>query len=186
MNKILSPAERRALKARAHPLKPTVMIGNDGLTAGVLQEIDNTLKAHELIKIRVDIEDADEREDLMGTICANTGSSAIDHIGKILVVYRERPQSERAKTGSGQGQGRNARKGGGAKGTGDASGQGGQPRKPGAKAGAVWTKVKPQQRRKPRGGGQGGGGQGGRGRGGQGGGQGGGGQGQGGASGGEG
>jgi RNA-binding protein len=109
MNKILSPTERRALKARAHPLKPTVMIGNDGLSASVMQEIDSTLKAHELIKIRIDHEDADEREDMLGIICANTGASAIDHIGKILVVYRERPRQARSQDANGNGRGNTSR-----------------------------------------------------------------------------
>jgi putative YhbY family RNA-binding protein len=109
MNKILSPTERRALKARAHPLKPTVMIGNDGLSASVMQEIDSTLKAHELIKIRIDHDDADEREDMLGIICANTGASAIDHIGKILVVYRERPKQSRSQDINGNGRGNTSR-----------------------------------------------------------------------------
>ncbi|HKO88243.1 MAG TPA: YhbY family RNA-binding protein [Burkholderiales bacterium] len=164
MNKILSPAERRALKARAHPLKPTVMIGNDGLSASVMQEIDSTLKAHELIKIRVDMEDSDEREDMLGMICANTGASAIDHIGKILVVYRERPQSAKP---SGQAPGRknNGQRGskpGGqnAQGQGQGQGQGtagqgaGGQRKSGKKpGGAVWTKVRQQRPGKRRSGG---------------------------------
>ena len=159
MNKILSPAERRALKARAHPLKPTVMIGNEGLSANVLQEIDSTLKAHDLIKIRVDTEDSDEREDMLGLICASTGASAIDHIGKILVVYRERPQS--AKTGGGQpGSRKNNGQRGGKPGGQDAQGQGasgqntGGQRKPGKKSGGpVWTKSRQQRPGKRRSGG---------------------------------
>ena len=153
MNKILSPAERRALKARAHPLKPTVMIGNDGLSANVLQEIDSTLKAHELIKIRVEVEDSDEREDMLGLICASTNASAIDHIGKILVVYRERPQSERAKANAQAGR-NNGQRGGkkpGERGT-QAQGQGGAGQNPGGPrtggkkpGGPVWTKSRQQR-----------------------------------------
>jgi RNA-binding protein len=152
MNKILGPAERRALKARAHPLKPTVMIGTDGLSASVMQEIDSTLKAHELVKIRVDQEDSDEREDLLGMICANTGASAIDHIGKILVIYRERPGGggDKAKSGGASGSRSQAahkanRNGGNAQPGGNGEGK----RK--AKAGGqVWTKVRPQRGRKGR------------------------------------
>ena len=96
MLKKLTPAERQALKGRAHRLDPVVMIGADGLTAGVLAEVDRALKAHELIKIRVTSGDGDARERFLGEICAATGASPVQHIGKVLVVYRERPPEEAA------------------------------------------------------------------------------------------
>jgi RNA-binding protein len=86
----LTPAARQALKGRAHRLDPVVMIGADGLTAGVLAEVDRALKAHELIKIRVTSGGGDARERILGDICAATGASPVQHIGKVLVVYRER------------------------------------------------------------------------------------------------
>jgi len=49
----LSPARRRELKSRAHPLDPVVLIGGAGLTSAVLAEIERGLKSHELIKVRV-------------------------------------------------------------------------------------------------------------------------------------
>jgi RNA-binding protein len=94
MPKELTPAERHALKGRAHRLDPVVMIGADGLTTAVLAEVDRALKAHELIKIRVTGGDGDTRERLLGEICAATDASPVQHIGKILVVYRERPPGE--------------------------------------------------------------------------------------------
>ena len=87
--KSLSPSERKLLKARAHALKPVVAIGNEGLTAAVLKEVDTSLKAHDLIKIRVTGDDREARETLLGEICHRSGASAVQHIGKILVVYRE-------------------------------------------------------------------------------------------------
>lgn len=88
---ILDPARRRALKARAHHLHPVVMIGDAGLTPTVLREIDTGLKSHELIKIRVLGDDRDARKSLIDRICAQLDAAAIQHIGKILVVYRPRP-----------------------------------------------------------------------------------------------
>jgi putative YhbY family RNA-binding protein len=85
----LSPSERKLLKARAHALKPVVAIGNDGLSAAVLKEIETCLKAHDLIKIRVTGDDHDARQILLGEICNRTGASPVQHIGKILVVFRE-------------------------------------------------------------------------------------------------
>jgi RNA-binding protein len=85
----LSSAERKLLKARAHALKPVVTVGNEGLSAPVLKEIDTSLKAHDLIKIRVTGDDRDARLALLGEICNRSGASPVQHIGKILVVYRE-------------------------------------------------------------------------------------------------
>lgn len=90
--KSLSSAERRLLKARAHALSPVVTVGNQRLSASLLKEIDTCLKAHDLIKIRVTGDDRDLRQTLLGEICNRTGASPVQHIGKILVVYRENPQ----------------------------------------------------------------------------------------------
>ena len=87
--KSLSPAERKLLKARAHALKPVVTVGGERLSAPVLKEIDASLKAHDLIKIRVTGDDRDARLALLGEICNRTGAAPVQHIGKILVVYRE-------------------------------------------------------------------------------------------------
>lgn len=85
---ILSVAQRRDLKARAHPLNPTVIIGNAGLTPSVLDEISRTLKSHELIKIRVMSDDRNIREAMLQEICTLLNAGAVQHIGKILVVYQ--------------------------------------------------------------------------------------------------
>ncbi len=87
--KSLSPAERKLLKARAHALKPVVTVGNERLSVSVLKEIETSLTAHDLIKIRVTGDDRDLRQALLGEICYRTGASPVQHIGKILVVYRE-------------------------------------------------------------------------------------------------
>jgi putative YhbY family RNA-binding protein len=94
MPRELTPADRQTLRGRAHRLDPVVWIGADGLTAAVLTELERALKAHELIKIRVMGGDGDTRERLLGEICAATDSSPVQHIGKVLVVYRERPPAE--------------------------------------------------------------------------------------------
>ena len=83
----LTVLQRQNLKARAHPLKPTVMIGNAGLTAAVLEEIARALKSHELIKIRVMDGDREARDAMLEEICTQLNAAAVQHIGKTLVVY---------------------------------------------------------------------------------------------------
>jgi putative YhbY family RNA-binding protein len=93
VQKELTPAERQALKGRAHRLRPVVLVGGDGLTPPVVAEVDRALEAHELIKIRVMGEDRDARERVLGEVCAATDATPVQHIGRILVIYRE--QSEK-------------------------------------------------------------------------------------------
>lgn len=87
----LNPAQRRELKARAHHLRPVVMIGDAGLTPTVAREIDIGLKSHELIKVRVLGDDREARKSLIDSICSQLDAAAVQHIGKILVFYRPRP-----------------------------------------------------------------------------------------------
>ena len=89
----LTIPERLALKGRAHPLKPTVMIGNAGLTASVLKEIALALENHELIKIRV-MAERPQREAILMEVCEKLDASSIQHIGKILVIYKPRPENK--------------------------------------------------------------------------------------------
>ena len=92
----LSVAERKAHRAEAHHLDPVVMIGNDGLTPAVLKETDAALKAHGLIKIRVLGDDREQREALYRRLADELGAAPIQHIGKLLVLWRPKPPKEKA------------------------------------------------------------------------------------------
>lgn len=94
----LDAAQRKALKAQAHPLKPVVMIGESGLTPSVLAEIERALVSHELIKIRVFGDDREARATLHAAICEQTASSPVQHIGKLLVIWREKPADPTQET----------------------------------------------------------------------------------------
>ncbi len=90
----LTPAQRRELKARAHHLQPVVMVGEAGLTPSVLNEVEVALKSHELMKIRILGDDRNTRATLIETICTQLKAASVQHIGKILVIYRPRPDNE--------------------------------------------------------------------------------------------
>ncbi len=87
----LSPAARKQLKARAHALVPLVLVGGKGVTPQVLAEVDRALAAHELIKLRAAGLARQQREAAMAAICAATGAQPVQLIGKMLVLFRERP-----------------------------------------------------------------------------------------------
>ena len=92
----LTSAERRQLRARAHALNPVVMVGDAGLTTPVLNEIHRNLASHELIKIRVIADEHATRDRFLTEICTALGAAPVQHIGKILVVYRPRPADSAA------------------------------------------------------------------------------------------
>lgn len=88
----LSPKERQALKARAHGLKPVVLLGNAGASRPVIKEIDRALAAHELVKVRVPGDDRAERDALFTEIAETLSAARVQAIGKLLVFYRPLPE----------------------------------------------------------------------------------------------
>lgn len=87
----MTAAQKKALKARAHSLHPILQLGEKGLTDAVVAEIDRALGAHELIKIRAAPLNRDEREVALASICERTQCHPVQHIGKMLVLYRRKP-----------------------------------------------------------------------------------------------
>jgi len=93
---VLTPAQRKEHRALAHHLEPVVMIGGDGLSAAVLREIDAALNAHGLIKVRVHGDDRAAREGMFQDIADQLNAAPIQHIGKLLVLWRPLPEKDRA------------------------------------------------------------------------------------------
>ena len=91
----LTPAQRKVHRADAHHLEPVVMIGNDGLTPAVVKETDAALNAHGLIKVRVLGDDRTAREAMFQTLAEQLSAAPIQHIGKLLVLWRPQPEKER-------------------------------------------------------------------------------------------
>ena len=91
---MLSPAQRKELKARAHNLDPLVMIGAKGLTDEVVKEVELALKAHELIKVRAPALDRSAREVAFQALCERTEAEGVQHIGKVFIIYRKRDHAE--------------------------------------------------------------------------------------------
>jgi RNA-binding protein len=92
----LNPKKRSELRSQAHQLAPLVIIGDKGLTDEVVAEIDRTLKAHELIKVRANTDDRNARGEWLRDICARLEAHPVQQIGKVFVIYREDPEARRA------------------------------------------------------------------------------------------
>lgn len=89
----ITAAQRRALRARAHSLNPVVIVSQNGLSDSVMKEIERSLEHHELIKIRVFGDQREERETYLATICETLGAAPVQHIGKLLVIWRPAPEA---------------------------------------------------------------------------------------------
>lgn len=90
----LTEPQKRHLRKLAHALKPVIIVGSAGVTAGLLQELDSTLEHHELLKVRVNAADREARRTLVEALCAGSRSEAAQLIGHIAVLYRraEKPR----------------------------------------------------------------------------------------------
>ena len=93
---VLTVQERKSHRAEAHHLSPVVMIGADGLTPAVLKETDAALNAHGLIKIRVLGDDRAARDAMYQQLADELNAAPIQHIGKLLVLWRPQPEKERS------------------------------------------------------------------------------------------
>ena len=93
----LTAKRRSELRAEAHKLTPVVIIGDKGLTDEVVAEIDRSLKAHELIKVRAFSDDRKARGEWLEAICGRLEAHAVQQIGKVFVLYRDNPKEEPPK-----------------------------------------------------------------------------------------
>jgi RNA-binding protein len=87
----MDAASKKKLKAQAHGLKPVIIVGQAGLTDAVLGETEIALNTHELIKVKIRAE-REERKIISEKMCAATGSTLIQSIGQIAVIYRLNPK----------------------------------------------------------------------------------------------
>jgi len=90
----LSNKQKQFLKGQAHSLKPVVLLGANGLTEGVLVEIQSALEIHELIKVKVPTDERETKALIFDAIVRETGATKLQTIGHTIVLYR---QSEERK-----------------------------------------------------------------------------------------
>jgi len=93
----LSGKQRHHLRALAHHLDPVVQLGHEGLTEGVVAQVQSALEAHELIKVRLGTECPDAREDVALALSDATKAEVAQTIGRVIVLYRRRPRKPKVE-----------------------------------------------------------------------------------------
>jgi RNA-binding protein len=88
----LSQTQKRRLRTLGHELGPVVIIGNAGLSGSVRQELERALDHHQLLKVRVNAADREQRRRLIHTLCEQTQARLIQHIGHVALIYRRNPK----------------------------------------------------------------------------------------------
>ncbi|HEX6088122.1 MAG TPA: ribosome assembly RNA-binding protein YhbY [Thermoanaerobaculia bacterium] len=95
--KTLTGKQRQFLKGLAHALSPIVRVGKGGVTESVIAETRKSLDSHELIKVRIDVDESAERKSLAERLATETDSHIAGSIGKIAILYRERDEEPEIK-----------------------------------------------------------------------------------------
>ena len=90
----LTEEQKRHLRRLGHELKPVVRLGNAGLTAAVMNEVEIALDHHELIKVKVVAEDREQRNALIQTIASDSNAAIVQSIGNVAVLYRGNPKKK--------------------------------------------------------------------------------------------
>jgi len=93
----LTSKQKQYLKGLAHSLSPIVRVGKAGVTEGVESETRKALESHELIKVRVDIDDSTDRKLMAASLAESTDATLVATLGKIAILYREREEEPEIK-----------------------------------------------------------------------------------------
>lgn len=84
----LTAAQKKQFRAIGHNLKPVVTVADKGLSDGVINEALRALDDHELIKVKLAVADRDAKQQLIETLCQQTGAQVVQTIGKIALIYK--------------------------------------------------------------------------------------------------
>ncbi|MBA2780345.1 ribosome assembly RNA-binding protein YhbY [Billgrantia kenyensis] len=89
----LSQAQKKAFRSIGHHLNPVVTVSENGVSEGVLAELDRALSDHELIKVKLALPERDDRAAMLEELLAASGAECVQTIGKMALLYRKSPQA---------------------------------------------------------------------------------------------
>jgi len=88
----LNAADKKQYRAIAHNLNPVIIVGDKGLSEGLMEELDRAIGDHELIKVKIAIGDRDERRKIIEELAYRTGAEIVQTIGKVAILLRKNPK----------------------------------------------------------------------------------------------
>lgn len=88
----LTEQQLKHLRGLAHKLKPVVMVGQHGLKETILEEIENALEFHELIKVKISVGDRDMRDEIIETILEDSRATLVQRVGNMATLFRRNPK----------------------------------------------------------------------------------------------
>ncbi|MFC0711298.1 ribosome assembly RNA-binding protein YhbY [Azorhizophilus paspali] len=91
----LTQEQKKHFKSIGHHLKPVLTVAENGVTEGVLNELDRALNDHELIKVKINLAEREDRQAVIAKLCAASGSELAQAIGKVALLYRRNPKPNR-------------------------------------------------------------------------------------------
>lgn len=94
---VLTSKQRQFLRGLAHPLAPVVRVGKGGVTPTVIDETRKSLHSHELIKVRIDVDDGEQRRAVAERLASETDAQLAGRVGKVAILYRERDEEPEIK-----------------------------------------------------------------------------------------
>ena len=93
----MQSSHKRFLKSLGHPLSPVVRVGRGKITPQVIEETRRSLDAHELIKVKLDLDEGEERRHLASSLAEQTGAEIVGMVGKVALIYRAREENPTIK-----------------------------------------------------------------------------------------
>jgi len=94
---VLTSKQRQYLRGLAHPLAPVVRVGKAGLTESVIAETKKSLHSHELIKVRIEVDESAERKTLAQKLAEASDAQVAGTVGKVAILYRAREEEPEIK-----------------------------------------------------------------------------------------
>jgi len=88
----LTQEQKKHFKSIGHHLKPVLIVAENGITEGVLSELERALNDHELIKVKINLAERDDRQAVVAELCETSGSELAQVIGKVALLYRKNPK----------------------------------------------------------------------------------------------
>lgn len=91
----MTNSQRRFLKGQAHSLKPVVTVGNAGISDSLLEELEVQLESHELLKLRLRIDEWELRDAIIEQVIESSRAELVGRVGNIAILYRARRHEPR-------------------------------------------------------------------------------------------